>query len=190
MPRMLHKSLVDETNDVWEELQESSPAYARFAGWNQRLARLLEALASVLSEDLGEMHDEDDLYLNRIPRRLTSFQEIFDWISDHEYPEDWADIEWVLAELELQFRAKHGAPRRTPVSANEVAAVHDLMTRFKSWYEVTMRVSAAEARNTIDKTAMRAVLDLLCEYPALAAYAYSMVDRESPQGMNYYHVAY
>lgn len=188
---MVRRRVVDEsTDEVWKQLQESDPAYARFEGWNQTLTSYLNGLASALSEDLGKVEDEDDLYLNRIPRRLTSFQEIFDWISDHEYPEHWADVEWVLAELELQFRAKYGAPRRTPVSANEVVAVHDLMTRFESWYEVTQRAHTAAILGRDDETVMRAVLDLLCEYPALAAYAYSKVDRESPQGMNYYHVAY
>ena len=186
MPRMLHRSLVDETNDVWEELQGSDPAYARFAGWNQTLTNHLDALASVLSEDLG-MEDGD---YGSIPRRLTSFEGMVGWIYDHEYPEHWADIEWVLGELERQFRAKHGAPRRTPVSASEIVAVHDLMTRFESWYEVTARARIAFTLNTVSETAMRAVLDLLCEYPALAAYAYSKVDADSPQGMRHYHVVY
>ena len=110
MPR---RRVVGETTDeVWKRLQESDPAYARFAGWNQRLANQLDTLASILSEDLGQVDDEDDPESHPIPRRFTSFQEIVDWIYDHEYPEDWADIEWVLGELELQFRAKHGAPPR------------------------------------------------------------------------------
>ena len=188
MPRI--SILNDRTDAVWKELQESNPAYARFVGWNQRLTGRLDALVGVLSEDLAKIHDEDDLHYSRIPRRLTSFQGMVDWIYDHEHPEQWADIEWVLGELELQFRAKHGAPRNTPVLANEVAAVHDLMTRFESWYEVTLRVHAASAMNFIDRNAMRAVLDLVCEYPALAAYAYSEIDADSPQGMRHYHGAY
>lgn len=189
---MPHRPVANETIDeAWKRLQESNPAYARFAGWNQSLTNYLNGLASALSEDLGKVEDEDDFDLvGPIPRRLTSFQEIFDWIGDHEYPEQWAGVEWVLAELELQFRAKHGAPRSTPILANEVVAVHDLMTRFERWYEVTQRANTAAIFDFADETAMRAVLDLLYEYPALAAYAYSRVDRESPQGMNYYHVVY
>ena len=176
----------EETDEVWKRLQESDPAYARFAGWNERLTNALDALASVLSEDLG-MEDGEN---GSIPRRLTSFEEMVDWIYDHEYPEHWADIEWVLGELERQFRAKHGAPRRTPVSANEIVAVHDLMTRFESWYQVTARARIASTLDIDDETVMRAVLDLLCEYPALAAVAYSAVDEDSPQGMKHYHVVY
>lgn len=188
---MVRRRVVGEdTDEVWKEVQESDPAYARFAGWNQTLTSYLNGLASALSEDLGKVEDEDDLELNRIPRRLTSFQEIVDWIYDHEYPEHWADVEWVLGELELQFRAKHGAPRRTPVSTNEVVAVHDLMTRFERWYEVTQRAHTAAIFNSPDEATMRAVLDLLCEYPALAAYAYSRVDADSLQGMKHYHVVY
>lgn len=184
---MVRRRVVDETTDeAWKEVQESDPAYARFAGWNERLANCLDTLASILSEDLGMEDGENGM----IPRRFTSFEEMVDWIYDHEFPEDWEDIEWVLGQLELQFRAKHGAPRRTPVSANETVAVHDLMTRFESWYEVTARARIASTLNTVDETAMRAVLDLLCEYPALAAHAYSAVDEDSPQGMKHYHVVY